>query len=138
MNSKPVLFSLAVCIFLALGAESGRVFILDDGEYENLRHRRDIGDAEGSQDSAPAGSAAVPSYSRLQPRLQAEERSQQPSLVYDPIPPVGNDQDTQASSHKYKKEGIVGPVYTFVKTDEYAHVKWGVRHVAGKKYAGHH
>jgi hypothetical protein len=34
------------------------------------------------------------------------------------------------------KQGVVGPVYTFVKTDPYAHVKWGVRHVAGKKYAG--
>ena len=31
----------------------------------------------------------------------------------------------------------VGPVYTFVKTDPYAHVKWGVRHVVGKQYAGH-
>ncbi len=32
----------------------------------------------------------------------------------------------------------MGPVYTFVKTDPYAHVKWGVRHVVGKQYAGHH
>lgn len=39
--------------------------------------------------------------------------------------------------HGGYKEGTVGPVYTFVKTDPYAHVKWGVRHVAGKKYAGH-
>ena len=39
------------------------------------------------------------------------------------------------SSHHGYKKGIVGPVYTFVKTDPYAHVKWGVRHVAGKKYA---
>jgi hypothetical protein len=31
-------------------------------------------------------------------------------------------------------EGRVGPVYTFVKTDPYAHVKWGVRHVAGSQY----
>jgi len=36
-----------------------------------------------------------------------------------------------------KKKGVTGPVYTFVKTDPYAHFKWGVRHVVGKKYAGH-
>jgi len=36
-----------------------------------------------------------------------------------------------------KSKGVTGPVYTFVKTDPYAHFKWGVRHVVGKKYAGH-
>ena len=36
----------------------------------------------------------------------------------------------------YKSKGKVGPVYTFVKTDYDANFKWGVRHVAGQKYAG--
>lgn len=64
-------------------------------------------------------------------------------LEYFPIPPVNLDQAGAGSDlidrgyHKHKP-GKVGPVYTFVKTDPYAHVKWGVRHVAGKKYAGHH
>ena len=34
------------------------------------------------------------------------------------------------------KKGIVGPVYTFVKTDPKANFKWGVRHRAGVQYAG--
>ena len=54
------------------------------------------------------------------------------------VPPT--DLELGASSsygHSGYKPGRVGPVYTFVKTDPYAHVKWGVRHVAGKKYAGH-
>merc|ERR1712080_722180 len=37
---------------------------------------------------------------------------------------------------KPKSGAVTGPVYTFVKTDPYAHFKWGVRHVAGVKYAG--
>ena len=40
------------------------------------------------------------------------------------------------SDHHYGyKKGIVGPVYTFVKTDYHGNFKMGVRHVAGKKYA---
>ena len=55
---------------------------------------------------------------------------------YFPIPPV-DDLTPAGSSHYGKhKPGKVGPVYTFVKTDPYAHFKWGVRHVVGKKYAG--
>ena len=33
------------------------------------------------------------------------------------------------------KPGVVGPVYTFVKTDYDGHVQLGRRHVVGKKYA---
>ncbi|KAK7072956.1 hypothetical protein SK128_018787 [Halocaridina rubra] len=40
--------------------------------------------------------------------------------------------------HKPYKGGKVGPVYTFVKTDTHGNFKWGVRHRAGSKYAGHH
>lgn len=46
--------------------------------------------------------------------------------------------EDRSGHHGYYKPGIVGPVYTFVKTDYHGNVKWGVRHVAGKKYAGHH
>ncbi|XP_045126324.1 uncharacterized protein LOC123513301 [Portunus trituberculatus] len=44
-------------------------------------------------------------------------------------------------THKvHHKKGVVGPVYTFVKTDYNGNFKWGVRHRAGVKYAGgyHH
>jgi len=34
------------------------------------------------------------------------------------------------------KEGVVGPVHTFVKTDKHANFKWGVKHHVGKEYAG--
>ncbi|XP_059470204.1 uncharacterized protein LOC132193505 isoform X2 [Neocloeon triangulifer] len=34
------------------------------------------------------------------------------------------------------KEGVVGPVHTFVKTDKHANFKWGVKHHVGKQYAG--
>ena len=37
----------------------------------------------------------------------------------------------------HKKKGKVGPVYTFAKTDYEGNFKWGVRHRAGIKYAGH-
>merc|ERR1712226_1233629 len=70
-------------------------------------------------------------------RRQAEEpiggplRRPSPAM-YDPIPPT--DLETAGSDSYHHgggyKPGIVGPVYTFVKTDPYAHVKWGVRHVA--------
>jgi len=33
-------------------------------------------------------------------------------------------------------EGVTGPVHTFVKTDEHAHFKWGVRHHVGHEFAG--
>lgn len=33
-------------------------------------------------------------------------------------------------------EGVVGPVYTHVKTDKHANFKWGVKHRVGKEYAG--
>ncbi len=36
----------------------------------------------------------------------------------------------------YHPKGKVGPVYTFVKTDYHGNFKMGVRHVAGKTYAG--
>lgn len=32
------------------------------------------------------------------------------------------------------KQGHVGPVYTFVKTDPKANFKWGVRHRVGSQY----
>ena len=32
------------------------------------------------------------------------------------------------------RRGVVGPVYTFVKTDPKANFKWGVRHRAGVQY----
>lgn len=34
-----------------------------------------------------------------------------------------------------KSARSTGPVHTYVKTDKKAHVKWGVRHFVGKKYA---
>ncbi|CAB3371667.1 Hypothetical predicted protein [Cloeon dipterum] len=34
------------------------------------------------------------------------------------------------------KEGVVGPVHTYVKTDKHANFKWGVKHHVGKEYAG--
>ena len=37
-----------------------------------------------------------------------------------------------------KSKGKVGPVYTFVKTDHHGNAKWGVRHVVGAEYGGHH
>ena len=43
--------------------------------------------------------------------------------------------ETRRSDHYGYKKGIVGPVYTFVKTDYHGNFKMGVRHVAGKKYA---
>ena len=73
-------------------------------------------------------------------RRQAEEpigplRRSSPSAMYDPIPPT--DLETAGSDsyhHGGYKPGIVGPVYTFVKTDPQANFKWGVRHRAGVQY----
>ena len=48
---------------------------------------------------------------------------------------VAKPPETRRSDHYGYKKGIVGPVYTFVKTDYHGNFKMGVRHVAGKKYA---
>ncbi|TRY72005.1 hypothetical protein TCAL_05404 [Tigriopus californicus] len=162
MNSKSAITALAL-VLCFVGAQGGRMFILDDGDFDDqIRYRRDVDGRDGDvrrdvdprdfdvrrevaerryleeepqDDIQAAGSAAAPIY-RRQGLAQEKGDFNAPALVYNPIPP--SDLDTQASAHGYKKKkGIVGPVYTFVKTDEYAHVKWGVRHVAGKKYAGH-
>lgn len=47
----------------------------------------------------------------------------------------------ESESQRYRRqggghEGVTGPVHTFVKTDEHAHFKWGVRHHVGHEYAG--
>merc|ERR1711953_259792 len=86
MNTKLVLLFAFVC------AASGRVFLIDDGEVEQFRVRRD----------------APPSYGP-------------PAPAYAPAP-------------SYGPPGLVGPVYTFVKTDPQANFKWGVRHRAGAQY----
>jgi len=57
-----------------------------------------------------------------------------------PSPSLDVAEDRISHGYGHYKPGRVGPVYTFVKTNPYAHVKWGVRHVVGKQYAGsgHH
>jgi len=108
MNPKTLLFSLVVLLGV-VASRAARMFILDEPAHYRVRRQSDD-EPISSRRSGP--------------------------MIYDPIPPV--DLATAGSDsyhHGGYKPGIVGPVYTFVKTDPYAHVKWGVRHVAGKKYA---
>lgn len=98
----------------------------------HIRHRREIEGVESPNPFLPRRAELAPGQPRLQPVPVKP-------LEYLPIPPTDfDDLDTARSDsygHGHYKPGKVGPVYTFVKTDPYAHVKWGVRHVAGKKYA---
>ena len=80
------------------------------------------------------------------PLVQKRLRNKKPNFDGDEVfraPSIAQDRsDLPASGSAYapktyKGKGKVGPVYTFVKTDYDANFKWGVRHVAGKKYAGH-
>ncbi len=96
-------------------------------EFEDqLRYRRDVPPQNRRQQPEEAPGVFLPP---------------QGPLEYVPIPPVGDlegaGSDFHGKGYGYKP-GKVGPVYTFVKTDPYAHVKWGVRHVVGKQYAGGH
>ena len=90
-----------------------------------VRVRRD---AQGPPPPLPNAKAQVQGRLRKRPVFDqddlfiADERAD--------LPIAGS-----ASYGKHPK-GKVGPVYTFVKTDYDANFKWGVRHVAGKKYAG--
>ena len=76
-------------------------------------------------------------------KSQIQRRKQQPVFEADDVFRADDRADLGASGSLYApktykgKKGKVGPVYTFVKTDYDANFKWGVRHVAGKKYAGH-
>jgi len=133
MNPKTLLFSVVVLLGV-VASRAARMFIMEQPSLEMAMLR--------------ANDAVTDEISRLRHhdgphylyRRQAEEpmaplRRSGPAM-YDPIPPT--DLETAGSDsyhHGGYKPGIVGPVYTFVKTDPYAHVKWGVRHVAGKKYA---
>merc|ERR1711935_260298 len=109
MNPKTLLFSVVVLLGV-VATRAARMFILDEQDLPaHYRVRRQSDELE------PIGNRRI----------------------YDPLPPT--DLITAGSDsygHGHHSKGIVGPVYTFVKTDPYAHVKWGVRHVAGKKYAG--
>lgn len=60
-----------------------------------------------------------------------------------------SDDDNQYRDHDYdstsddgfavenqRQAGVTGPVHTYIKTDQKANFKWGVRHFAGKRYRG--
>merc|ERR1711934_455227 len=127
MNPKTLLFSVVVLLGI-VATRAARMFILDEQDLPaHYRVRRQSDELE------PISNRRNPVYESIPPAVYDPI----PPAVYDPIPP--NDLLTAGSDsyghHGGYKHGIVGPVYTFVKTDPYAHVKWGVRHVAGKKYA---
>ncbi|XP_055623630.1 uncharacterized protein LOC129767042 [Toxorhynchites rutilus septentrionalis] len=42
----------------------------------------------------------------------------------------------KAGKNHRKSAGKSGPVHTYIKTDKNANFKWGVRHFAGRRYAG--
>jgi len=109
MNPKTLLFSVVVLLGV-VASRAARMFIMEQPTHYLYRRQAPEEPIGPLRRSSPA--------------------------MYDPIPPT--DLETAGSDsyhHGGYKPGIVGPVYTFVKTDPYAHVKWGVRHVAGKKYA---
>ena len=94
-------------------AASGRVFLIDDGEYEAEAYRvrrqapvllEDDDYVRDRRDTPVPYGAPAPAY-------------HEPAPVYGKGP-----------------RGRVGPVYTFVKTDPQANFKWGVRHRAGAQY----
>jgi hypothetical protein len=119
-------------------AQAGQMYIIDEEDLQHLQNMR-------VRRQAPEEAPIFPGAYRQAPQ---ENNYNRPEPVDTPVtykqykeaPPgqYGEAEDLQYanSDHKgYYKPGKVGPVYTFVKTDPYAHVKWGVRHVAGKKYA---
>merc|ERR1711953_1662965 len=120
------------------------MFILDDGrEYEYLNPMRlenelplrDIRVRRSAQGPPPLPAAKAQLGGRIrkqQPIFDDEEVCRAPTFAEDraDLPIAGS-----SYSPKHPK-GKVGPVYTFVKTDYDANFKWGVRHVAGQKYAG--
>merc|ERR1711997_131075 len=121
------------------------MFILDDGrEYEYLNQMRLENElplreirvrrsAQGPPPPLPAAKAQLGGRIRKQqPIFDDEEVYRAPTFAEDraDLPIAGS-----SYSPKHPK-GKVGPVYTFVKTDYDANFKWGVRHVAGQKYAG--
>merc|ERR1712106_1177249 len=107
MNPK-IVIAFVFLAFVAV-ANSGRIFVLDDGEDEDVlyRVRRDTPEARSNQ---------APSYAPVPDEFRVR-RDNSPYTA--PAP-------SYAPSHAPK--GRVGPVYTFVKTDPQANFKWGVRH----------
>ena len=89
-------------------------------------------DAPGPPPPLPNARAQVQGRPRKRPVFDQDD-------VF--LAPIHADEraDLRSSGSAYAPKhpkGKVGPVYTFVKTDYDANFKWGVRHVAGKKYAG--
>jgi hypothetical protein len=117
------------------------MFIVDDGRvYDHIRYApiREIRvrrNAQGPPPPLPVAKAQTANRIRKQrPIFNADEVFRAPTLAED-----RSDLPSSGSSYapkSYKQKGKVGPVYTFVKTDYDANFKWGVRHDAGKKYAG--
>ena len=103
---------------------------------ENALPQREIRvrrSAQGPPPPLPAAKAQLGGRIRKQqPIFDDEEVYRAPTFAEDraDLPIAGS-----SYSPKHPK-GKVGPVYTFVKTDYDANFKWGVRHVAGQKYAG--
>ena len=103
---------------------------------ENVLPQREIRvrrNAQGPPPPLPAAKAQLGGRIRKQqPIFDDEEVYRAPTFAEDraDLPIAGS-----SYSPKHPK-GKVGPVYTFVKTDYDANFKWGVRHVAGQKYAG--
>ena len=97
---------------------------------QEIRVRRS---AQGPPPPLPVAKAQQQKRIRKQkPIFDEDQVYRSPSFAEDraDLPSSGS------SSYGKHPKGKVGPVYTFVKTDYDANFKWGVRHVAGKKYAG--
>lgn len=126
--NKRELLQLLVSLVVAVSAsvsQAASMFLLDDEAYSLSRHRR-----SAQQGQPPFQPPEPQEYIQPQARVGLEFNVP-PVLTQDDLVYAGS--DSYGKGHY--KPGIVGPVYTFVKTDPYAHVKWGVRHVAGKQYA---
>lgn len=97
-----------------------------------------VGAADGGDDDGGSydGTALHPVYAA--PRMMTG-----PTLVLRrrrSLPDAPSASGTAKVHHRVRRGGygVVGPVYTYVRTDYDGNFKWGARHHVGKSYGGHH
>ncbi|XP_065341006.1 uncharacterized protein LOC135940157 [Cloeon dipterum] len=120
MVSLKFMIVLAVVLIATLSTVSARMYLLEIDDADTMRHKR-----QGYW--APKDEyRAVPSNHRPK---NAESGGQEFQARL-------HDAPLSRARRSPGKEGVVGPVHTYVKTDKHANFKWGVKHHVGKEYAG--
>ncbi|XP_059470203.1 uncharacterized protein LOC132193505 isoform X1 [Neocloeon triangulifer] len=123
MASLKFMIVLAVVLIATLSTVSARIYLLEiDDEDAMMRHKR-----QGFRAPYEDRYRAVPSNHR--PTHAAKSGQEFQARIQEEAP-------LSRARRSPGKEGVVGPVHTFVKTDKHANFKWGVKHHVGKQYAG--